>query len=235
MSSLRPPKVPPPVTSPADSADKPKGTTHPRLAPGRRRFPFALLLVVALIISATGAGVAWSLWGTSSGSTTSTDNTTGAAQFDQPVSEFPAADRGAAVALAGTTLTGEHLDVAHLRGKVVVVNVWGSWCAPCRTEAPVLAALSRSYADRGVAFVGVNVKDNRAAALAFERSYGIAYPSIEDPDGRAVLALSQYVPASAVPVTLVLDTEGRVAARVLGAVREATLRALLDSALAQKP
>lgn len=232
MRSLRPPKVPPPVSSAAGPADEPKVTTHPRLARGRRRFPLALMLV--LLITATGVGVAWSLFGTGSGSATSTQ-ATGAAQFDQPVSEFPAADRGAAVALAGTTLTGERLDVAGLRGKVVVVNVWGSWCAPCRTEAPVLAALSRSYADRGVAFVGVNVKDNRAAALAFERSYGIAYPSIEDPDGQAVLALSQYVPASAVPVTLVLDIEGRVAARVLGAVREATLRALLDSALAGKP
>ena len=68
-----------------------------------------------------------------------------------------------------------------------------------------------------------------------EEQHGITYPSIEDTDGRAVLALSQYVPASAVPVTLVLDRQGRVAARVLGAVREATLTALLDSTLAEAP
>lgn len=151
----------------------------------------------------------------------------------QPVTEYPVADRGEPVELSGGTLTGDDLDVADLRGDVVVVNVWGSWCGPCRIEAPVLAQVSEDYRGRGVSFVGVNVKDNRAAAIAFEEEYGITYPSIEDVDGRAVLALSQYVPASAVPVTLVLDREGRVAARVLGAVREATLTALLDSMLAE--
>ena len=151
----------------------------------------------------------------------------------QPVTEYPVGDRGRPVELSGGTLTDDVLDLADLRGDVVVVNVWGSWCVPCRIEAPVLARVSQEYREAGVSFVGVNVKDNRAAAVAFEEEYGIAYPSIEDTDGRAVLALSQYVPASAVPVTLVLDRDGRVAARVLGAVREATLRALLDSALAE--
>lgn len=151
----------------------------------------------------------------------------------QPVTEYPMADRGAPVELSGQTLTGSELDLAELRGDVVVVNVWGSWCGPCRIEAPVLAQVSGDYRGRGVSFVGVNVKDNRAAAVAFEEEHGIAYPSIEDSDGRAVLALSQFVPASAVPVTLLLDRDGRVAARVLGAVREATLAALLDGTLAE--
>lgn len=151
----------------------------------------------------------------------------------QPVTEYPVAGRGAPVELSGGTLTDDELDLADLRGEVVVVNVWGSWCGPCRVEAPVLARVSQEYRERGVSFVGVNVKDNRAAAVVFEEEHGITYPSIEDTDGRAVLALSQYVPASAVPVTLVLDRDGRVAARVLGAVREATLTALLDSTLAE--
>jgi thiol-disulfide isomerase/thioredoxin len=150
----------------------------------------------------------------------------------QPVSEFDPHERGAPVELAGTTLTGEHLDVAGLRGQPVVLNVWGSWCAPCRTEAPALKEASTTYADR-VSFVGIDIKDNAAAAMAFESSYGITYPSIEDPDGRAVLALSQHVPASAVPVTLILDDEGRVAARILGAAEGSTLTALLDSVLAE--
>ncbi|MFC3689220.1 TlpA family protein disulfide reductase [Aquipuribacter hungaricus] len=153
----------------------------------------------------------------------------------QPVTEYQVADRGAPVALSGGTLTDDELDLADLHGDVAVVNVWGSWCGPCRVEAPVLAKVSTDYREREVSFVGVNVKDNRAAAVAFEEQHGIAYPSIEDTDGRAVLALSQYVPASAVPVTLVLDRQGRVAARVLGAVREATLTALLDSTLAEAP
>lgn len=153
----------------------------------------------------------------------------------QPVTEYPVEGRGAPVELSGSTLTDEELDLEDLRGDVVVVNVWGSWCGPCRVEAPVLAQVSQDYRERGVSFVGVNVKDNRAAAVAFEEEHGITYPSIEDTDGRAVLTLSQYVPASAVPVTLVLDRDGQVAARVLGAVREATLTALLDTTLAETP
>ena len=151
----------------------------------------------------------------------------------QTIAEFAPQDRGEPVALSGTTLTGDPLDLADLRGDVVVVNVWGSWCPPCREEAPVLARASADYAARDVSFVGVNVKDNRPAALAFEDRYGITYPSIDDSSGQGVLALSAYVPAAAVPVTLVLDRQGRVAARVLGTVRESTLRALLDAVLAE--
>ena len=151
----------------------------------------------------------------------------------QPVTEFPLESRGAAVDVEGTTLKGSALSLSDLRGDVVVVNVWGSWCPPCREEAPMLAKLSRRYTDQGVSFVGINVRDNRAAALAFEDNYGIRYPSIEDGTGRAVLALNQYIPVNAVPATLVLDRQGRVAARVLGAVREATLRALLTTVLAE--
>lgn len=152
----------------------------------------------------------------------------------QPVTEFPPVDRGDAVEVGGTTLTGDSLSLVDLRGQVVVVNVWGSWCPPCREEAPVLAKVSKEYAAKGVSFVGINVRDNRSSAVAFEDNYDITYPSIEDTDGRAVLALNQYIPANAVPVTLVLDREGRAAARVLGAVRDPTLRALLDSVVAER-
>ena len=152
----------------------------------------------------------------------------------QPVTEFAVDDRGDPLDVGGTTLTGSALSLSDLRGDVVVVNVWGSWCPPCREEAPVLAKLSRRYAEQGVSFVGVNVRDNRAAALAFEENYGITYPSIEDRTGSTVLALNQYIPVNAVPVTLVLDRQGRVAARVLGAVREATLRALLAMVLGER-
>lgn len=217
------------MTPPSDPGERPEAATGPGHARVRGRLAVALLAFV--LIGVPAAGLTWSLLGQASDSKQPTGGTPDGAGFDQPVSEYPTADRGAPVELAGTTLTGEHLDLADLSGQVLVINVWGSWCAPCRTEAPVLAELSGRYADRGVAFVGVNVKDNRAAALAFEQTYGIIYPSIEDRDGQAILALSRHVPAPAVPVTLVLDTEGRVAARVLGAVREATLRALLDSVL----
>lgn len=120
-----------------------------------------------------------------------------------------------------------------LRGGVAVVNVWGSWCGPCRVEAPILAEVSAGYADR-VTFLGINVRDNADAARAFEASFGINYPSVH-PDDSAPLLLrfGSALATAAVPVTLVLDAEGGVAARVLGAVDASTLRALLDEALAE--
>lgn len=148
------------------------------------------------------------------------------------VTEFPAAERGEPISLGGRTLEDDDLSLDELRGKVVVLNVWGSWCAPCREEAPVLAAAARGYAGE-VAFVGINVRDNRSAALAFEKRFAIPYPSIADFDGQTLLSVNDYVPVNAVPVTLVLDAEGRVAARVLGVLREATLSALLDTVLAE--
>lgn len=151
----------------------------------------------------------------------------------QPLTLFPLQERGPAMELTGVDLAGEPVDVAALRGGPVVLNVWGSWCGPCRTEAPVLAKVSTAYADTGVRVLGINVKDTVAAAAAFERRYAIQYPSVDDRQGRASLAIAQYVPSSVVPATLVLDRQGRVAARVLGAVTSSTLRGLLDDVLAE--
>lgn len=190
-------------------------------------------VVVSVVLSAV-LGVGLGQLYLATGSDQSTGAPPGTSAFSAGVTEFPVAERGRPVEVSGTTLTGEPLALSEYRDEVVVVNVWGSWCPPCREEAPVLARLSAEFADRGVSFVGINVRDNAAAALAFEDNYGIDYPSIEDTDGRVVLALNEYMPASAVPVTLVLDRQGRVAARVLGAVREATLRALLTTALAER-
>lgn len=143
--------------------------------------------------------------------------------------------RGPQAQLDGVALDGTPVAVAKWVGLPVVINVWGSWCAPCRQEAPVLASAHGSYSKLGVRFLGVNVKDNKAAAQAFERQNGIGYPSIDDRGGRAVLQLSTYVPPAAVPVTIVLDRRGRVAFRVLGVVPAAELRAALDDVLAETP
>ena len=149
------------------------------------------------------------------------------------VTEYRESQRGQPVQVSGTTLAGEPFSIQDLRGDVVVLNVWGSWCAPCRAEAPILAKAHAEFTDDGVSFAGINVRDNEAAAIAFERRYEIPYPSIADFDGRTLLGLNQYIPVSAVPVTLVLDRQGRVASRVLGEVREATLTALLDEVLTE--
>ena len=147
------------------------------------------------------------------------------------VTVVPVDEREGAVQVDGSSLTGDAVSTAAYRGAPVVLNVWGSWCAPCRTEAPVLRSVSEAYATQGVRFLGIDVKDNPAAALSFERRYGIGYPSLDDRTGEATRALAQHLPAATVPATLVLDRRGRVAARVLGAVEESTLRALLDDVL----
>lgn len=214
------------------SALEPRSESPERVRRRRRRPPpMALALASFALVALLASGWAYlevTRGGEGAGSGAPTSAT-------EPVAETAIGDRGEQVQLSGTTLTDDVLDVADLRGQVVAVNVWGSWCVPCREEAPTLARVSTDYASQGVRFVGVNIKDNRAAALAFEERYGITYPSIEDADGRAMLALSRYVPAQAVPVTLVLDRDGRVASRVIGVVREATLRALLDTTLAEGP
>lgn len=150
----------------------------------------------------------------------------------EPISEIAIADREAPVDVSRTTLTDSLLKVADLRGSVLVLNVWGPWCVPCRDEAPTIARLSPDHADQRVPFVGVNVRDSRA--LAFEERYGTTYPSIEDRNGTAVLVPSRYATVQAVPATLVLDREGGAASRVIGVVGEATLRAVLDNTFAEK-
>ncbi|WP_028984402.1 TlpA family protein disulfide reductase [Sporichthya polymorpha] len=145
------------------------------------------------------------------------------------------AERGDPISLEGPLLGGsERLDLASLRGKVVLINIWGSWCAPCRKEAPELEAAWKKLKAHGVQFVGVNTRDDAAgAAEAFERRYKISYPSLRDPDGRLQLAFRKTLPPRAIPSTLVLDREGRVAARIVGASTMRTFVALIEDVLAE--
>ncbi|WP_165984977.1 TlpA disulfide reductase family protein [Streptomyces sp. YIM 98790] len=128
---------------------------------------------------------------------------------------FAPAERTVVPTVQGTTLEGAEADIASLRGDVVVINIWGSWCAPCRKEAPELKELAEQTEPLGVTFLGINVRDNRTAAKGFERTYGITYPSIYDPSGRTMAGFQSLAPR-AVPTTYVLDREGRVAAVSIG-------------------
>jgi len=153
---------------------------------------------------------------------------------DGTIDQLPPAERGAPPRLVGRTLSGRRLDLIDLRGHVVVLNVWGSWCAPCRAEAP---ALQRVYADlhsRGVDFLGIDTVDTDAAARAFQRRFGITFPSVSDPDGRLLLAFRGQLNPRAIPTTLVLDRSGRVAARALKPVTESELRGLIRPVLAER-
>jgi thiol-disulfide isomerase/thioredoxin len=152
---------------------------------------------------------------------------------DGTVTLVAAADRDDVVGFAGTTLEGDSFDVADHRGQVVVVNVWGSWCPPCIAEAPALEKVWEQTRSQGVQFVGVNTRDQTAAARAHERRFEISYPSIDDDGGRVLLAFRGTLPPVAIPSTLVLDRSGRVAARVLGKVGAGTLRGVVDDVLAE--
>lgn len=132
--------------------------------------------------------------------------------------------------IEGQTIGGDTLSLQSLRGRVVVLNVWGSWCAPCRDEAPDLAAISEETAARGVRFVGIDVRDNPAAARTFERSYGITYPSFDDQHGLVLAQFTGIIPVSAVPSTLVVDRNGVIRSRVVGRVDGTTLRGLIKDA-----
>ena len=140
---------------------------------------------------------------------------------DQPASAllgaatFAPADRAAMPAIAGPTLDGSTLDLASLRGKVVVLNAWASWCTPCRTEIPAFVELATGSDPADVAVVGLNVEDDDTAARAFVRDFGMPYPSIVDADG-SLLQTVPDVPPSALPSTVVLDRDGRIAARFVG-------------------
>ena len=99
---------------------------------------------------------------------------------------------------------------------MVVINFWGSWCAPCRSEAPTLAVLSEQYRSKGVQFVGVDIRDSPASAEAFVQNFGISYPSLNDPADEIALAFRGTVPPAAIPSTLVIDRSGHIAGRVIG-------------------
>ncbi|HEX6366281.1 MAG TPA: TlpA disulfide reductase family protein [Agromyces sp.] len=167
---------------------------------------------------------------------------------DGTISEFDASQRGEPIEFSGETVDGGTFDSAETLGGVTVVNFWYAGCAPCRVEAPILEEVSQSFGvgepaegeataeNPGVAFVGVNVRDQAGTAASFEQTYGVSYPSILDVnDGTAQLAFAGDVPPAAVPTTIVLDRQGRVAARVLGQLTDASiLESIIDDLLAEQ-
>jgi len=131
--------------------------------------------------------------------------------------------------VSGETLDGKSVALTDFAGQVVVVNVWGSWCPPCRAEAPDLVAAADELAGEDVVFLGINSRDlNQAAARAFVRRFDILYPSIYDQQGETLLAFRDTLSPNSIPSTVIIDEQGRVAASVLGQVSKRTLLALVD-------
>ncbi len=127
----------------------------------------------------------------------------------------------------GTTLTGSQISLAALPGKLKVVNFWGSWCGPCKVEEQGFAELAKADARKGVSFLGINERDNTDSALAFERRYGVSYPSIFDKYDSLLLAFPGAVPPST-PTTILVGGDGKILAKVVGVVEYTQLRSLID-------
>lgn len=143
---------------------------------------------------------------------------------DGTVTEIGVSEREGPVSYEGVSETGETISSEDYLGEVVVVNFWYAGCAPCRAEAPDLQSISEEFAGKGASMLGVNVYDQPDTALSFNKTYGVTYPSIMDiQDGAVKLAFTGQVRPNAVPTTLVIDKEGRVAARVLGQLTERSI------------
>ena len=172
----------------------------------RRRLP---LIVAALAVTAGTATAC-----TDANGTNGKDYVAG----DGVVIEIPADERGKPVELSGQTLTGEQVDLADRRGSVVVVNVWWAGCPPCRKEAPLLVDASDELPGGGT-ILGINIRDSsKDNALAFERGFGVTYPSIYDPGSSLLLNFPTPFNPRDMPSTVVLDREGRVAALIRGEI-----------------
>ncbi|WP_034262967.1 TlpA family protein disulfide reductase [Actinospica robiniae] len=146
------------------------------------------------------------------------------------ITRFQTAERGEAPRLSGSTTTGSSYTTSYL-GHVTVINIWGSWCTQCREEAPSFAEAAKDYASKNVRFVGVDTLDNDSSANAYLSRYGISYPALADPEEKLVLDLKSIVPAEGIPSTLIVDEDGKVAVRAIGAITEPELDQQLDYVL----
>jgi peroxiredoxin len=153
---------------------------------------------------------------------------------DDNMVAYPAGHRPAAPDFTATSLTGAPINFASYRGKIVVLNVWASWCAPCVSEGQTLKYLDEEYGPEGIAFLGDDLQDSPKNALAFLRSDGITYPSVNDATGAVEERLAIAVPISATPTTLVIDKTGHIAGVIDGAVTYPEMTTLLkDAAVTQ--
>jgi thiol-disulfide isomerase/thioredoxin len=173
----------------------------------------ALLVVLCTLLSAAAAGCS-----------TSSASATGAKGYvagDGSIVTVAPGHRQPLPHLSGRLLAGGRLDLARYRGRVMVVNIWASWCAPCRAESADLVTAARRL--KAASFLGIDTRDDGSAARAFTRVHHVPYPSLEDQDGSAVLGLYGLVNPKALPTTLVVDKSRRVAAIVNGPVTATTL------------
>lgn len=194
--------------------------------PTRRSRRTGLALLLAGLLALTGCAA------NSGAEQTRTGSQTGYVGTRQ-LTRVPVADREKAPVVSGPRLGGSGtISSADYAGTVLVINVWGSWCPPCREEAPGLQKAAEET--RGKAqFLGINNRDfGEAAPAAFVRANKISYPSIFDPSGTQLVKFAGNLPPSAIPSTLVIDAQGRIAVRILGPISADTLVDIVDDVAA---
>jgi peroxiredoxin len=190
----------------------------------------------AALLTAGAAVAALTLSACSSGGTSGGGGDTNFVTGTNGIATVGKSERADAPDLSGKTVDGEQLDVADYKGKIVVINVWGSWCPPCRAEAKNFETVYQDVKSQGVQFVGINTRDTSTSpAKAFEKEFGVSYPSLYDPTGKLMLRFKKgTLNPQAIPSTLIIDRQGKIAARTLQALSEEKLRAMLKPVLAEK-
>jgi thiol-disulfide isomerase/thioredoxin len=152
---------------------------------------------------------------------------------DGTVAEFAPDERGEPIEFTGPIEDGSIVSSAHYPGEVLVVNFWYAACPPCRVEAPWLNELALQFEDQDVSFLGVNIRDTAETASTFSRSFDISYPSIIDIDASVTQAFAGHASPAAVPTTVVLDRDGRAAARIIGLIDRDVLEELIETVLTE--
>jgi len=186
----------------------------------RVRLPIVLTAIAALVsVSACVGEIA-------------TDSTKGGyVTGGGAITTVPPSERKPAPELSGDDLDGQPISADEFKGKTLVVNVWGSWCPPCRKEAPALIKVSRDLKPKGVEFLGIAIRESATASRVFANRLNVPYPSISNPSGDLLVGFNSSLPTAAVPTTYVIDKQGRVAARILDAVTAATLTDVIEGVL----
>lgn len=186
----------------------------------------AIMVVIAVAAVWVGVTRDWSA-GDGGSSDRADDQSVGLKMFSKD-------ERVPVPVVSGVDLDGKPLALADYPGQVLVLNVWGSWCGPCRAEAPDLAKVSNATHGDGAQFIGIDVRDNPAAAKSFERRFGIEYPSFDDQSSQVLTQFTGLVPITAVPSTIFVDADGLIAARVIGRIDRTTLQGLVDDLLNER-
>jgi thiol-disulfide isomerase/thioredoxin len=196
-----------------------------------RRRPLRSAAVLAGSLALASATAACS-----SGSTSSSAGSSNFVSGNGEVTVVKAADRKPAPDLSGKTVSGGTASLAAYKGKVVVINIWGSWCAPCNAEAPNLVQVADADRAKGVQFLGINTRDLEVdQAVGFEKRFHVAYPSLYDPFGKLILRFPRgSVNPQSIPTTIVIDRQGRIAVRVSGPLSVDTLNQIVDPIAAEK-